>query len=234
MLIAFTDESYSSDRYYQAAFVIESEKIDELNTLIFQAGLYARGFGIEPGVEFHGHSIMNASRGWEPLGRNFSSKKAIYSHVLRRIATSGGTLLIEGVDVKRLNERYSSPQPPHEVTHKNLLDKLDKFADSKGQKIVIYSDRIHLEWRLEQLFNLYQTHSTAGYYPRFLKNILAVKYIDSHEHPGIQIVDLCIFLYRRWSDHSESQERTRRDVVAMWEILKPTLDVNFMPRVWVP
>lgn len=234
MLIAFTDESYSSDRYYQAAFVIESEKIEDLNKLIAEAGLYAQGFGIKPGVEFHGHSIMSASRGWEPLRHKFNAKKAIYSHILRSIAATGGTLIIEGVDVRRLNERYSYPRPPHEVTHRNLLDKLDKFAEFKGQKLAIYSDRIHMEWRLEQLFTLYQIHSTSGYYPRYLKNILDVKYINSHEHSGIQVVDLCIFLYRRWSDHDESQVRTRREVVAMWEILKPTLNENFLPRVWVP
>jgi hypothetical protein len=234
MLIAFTDESYSSEMYFQGAFVIDSELLENLNQLILEASEYARGFGVEPGTEFHGHSIMSATKGWEPLGRNFHMKKAIYSHVLRRISNSGGTLIIEGVDITRLNQRYKYPRSPHEITHKGLLDKLDRFAESKGETIQIYSDSVNSEMRLAQLFTLYQIHSTSGLYPRYLKSIIQVQHVDSHLHSGIQIADLCIYLFRRFRDHNESQERTKRDVESMWNILTPTIDSNFQPRIWSP
>lgn len=234
MLIAFTDESYSADRYFQGAFVISSQHLEILNETLAEAGEYARGFGIAPGTEFHGHSIMSATKGWEPLGRNFHMKKAIYSHALRGISKLGGTLIIEGVDIAQLNQRYKYPRSPHEITNKSLLDSLDRYAEANGESIEIYSDSVHSEIRLNQLFSMYQTHSTSGLYPRYLKSIVQVQHVDSQLHSGIQVADLCIYLYRRLKDHNELQARTRRDVQRMWKILTPTLDPHFQPRIWIP
>lgn len=234
MLIAFTDESYSANMYFQGAFVVDSRDIENLNEVLLKASKYAQGFGIEPGVEFHGHSIMSAIKGWQPLERNFRAKKAIYSRALRLIADSGGTLIIEGVDINRLNERYKYPRHAHEITHKNLLDKLDKFAESRGERIQIFSDSVDFEFRLDQLFSVYQEHSTAGFYPRYLRSIIKVEHVDSHLHAGIQIADLCVYLYRRMRDHEESQIRTKRDVEQLWSLLTPAINSNFQPRVWIP
>ncbi len=234
MLLAFTDESYSDAHYYQAAFVIDEKSLPALASLISEANTYAQGFGAQAGIEYHGHAIMSAVDGWEFLGNKFRMKSAIYKDVLKRIAQLDATLIIQGVDVKRLNNRYKYPHSPHEVTHKNLMDAVDKYAESKGEKVFIFSDQIDMQVRLEALFIKYQASSTGGWYPRYLANILSIQYVESHIHPGVQIVDLCIYLFRRFDEHIESNRRTRKVVEKMWEILAPIIHKDYQPRVWRP
>jgi len=205
-----------------------------LDLLILEANEYAQGFGISPGIEYHGHSIMSAAKGWEALAGNYGAKIAIYKDVLRRISRTRGTLIIQGVDIKLLKNRYSHPQPPHEITHKNLMDAIDRCAESMRDSVIIYSDQIETEERLNNLFTLYQLRSTGGPFPRLLTNIISVEYVESHQHSGIQIADLCVFLYRRMNDHQESNPKTAKEVQKMWQILKPRIHPNYVPRVWAP
>lgn len=234
MLLAFTDESYSDLHYYQAAFIINESDLPLLDNLIEEAGRYAMGFGIAEGVEFHGNAIMSATKGWEPLKKNFRAKVAIFNDVLRRISALNAVLIIQGVDVKRLNFRYSYPESPHEITHKNLMDAIDRFAEHKGEKVSIYSDQIDTQNRLQMLFSQYQVLSTGGFSPRYLREILTIEYVQSHIHSGIQIVDLCAFLYRRFDEHIETSDETREKVVEMWKILNPLIHPYHPPRVWRP
>ena len=234
MLLAFTDESYSDLHYYQAAFIINESDLPLLDNLIKEAGCYAMGFGIAAGVEFHGNAIMSATKGWEPLERNFRAKVAIFNYVLRRISALNAVLIIQGVDVKRLNFRYSYPESPHEITHKNLMDAIDRFAEHRGEKVSIYSDQIDTQNRLQMLFTQYQVLSTGGYSPRYLREILTIEYVQSHMHSGIQIVDLCAFLFRRFDEHLETSSETREKVVEMWKILDPLIHPYHPPRVWRP
>lgn len=234
MLLAFTDESYSGRRYYQSAFIVEADDLELLELLILEANQYAQGFGVPAGIEYHGHSIMSASKGWEVLGNGFGSKVAIYTDVLQRISRTRGTLIIQGVDINCLNNRYSYPQPPHEITHKNLLDTVDRYAESKNDSVIIYSDQTATEKRLNDLFLLYQIKSTGGPFPRYLRNIVKIEYVESHHHAGIQIADLCVFLFRRLDDHEEVNPKTRKAVEKMWQILNPRIHPNYLPRVWSP
>ena len=234
MLLAFTDESYSDHHYYQAALVIDENDLTLLEEIIRNAEIYASGFGVPIGTEFHGNAIMSARKGWEPLGNNFKAKAAIFKYVLRQASTLNATLIIQGVDVRALNYRYSYPLAPHEVTHKNLMDAIDRYAEHQQDKVLIFSDQIDTQKRLETLFIEYQLISTGGSRPRYLKEIISIDYVESHVHPGIQIVDLCAFLYRRYDEHIENSDRTREEVVEMWEILIPLIDTYHQPRVWRP
>lgn len=234
MLFAFTDESYSDAHYYQAALVIDEKDVFELDLIITAARDYIKGFGIEKSVEFHGNEIMSARKGWEPLGSDFRKKSAIFKFILRKVSQLPAVLVIQGVDVKRLKNRYSYPLPPHEVTHRNLLDALDRYAETVNSKICIISDQINTEDRLSQLFNNYKSISTGGPYPRHLENIVYVEHVESHLYSGIQIVDLCAFLFRRYDEHQEKSVRTRKEVVQMWEILQANIHPQHPPRVWRP
>lgn len=234
MLFAFTDESYSDAHYYQAALVVDREMLSELDRIIEDARDYVKGFGIHKAIEFHGNEIMSARKGWEPLGKDFRKKSAIFKFIFRNIAQLPVVLLIQGVDVKRLKNRYRYPSPPHEITHRNLLDILDRYSESVGKKVCIVADQINIEERLSQLFNEYKSISTGGPFPRRLENIVQVEHVESHLHSGIQIVDLCAFLFRRFDEHQENHEKTRKEVEKMWGMLAPIIHKDYQPRVWRP
>ena len=165
MLIAFTDESYSDAHYYQVAFVISEQSLIILEEIFEDTYKYLTGFGIRTPIELHGNEIMSSRKGWEPLGTNFRIKSAIFRFIFHRIAQLDATLLVQGVDVKRLRNRYRYPMSPHEVTHRNLMDSIDRFAEMCGETIRIVSDQIDTQIRLEILFAKYKIFSTGGPYP---------------------------------------------------------------------
>lgn len=234
MLLAFTDESYSDAHYYQAALVIDEKDLWKLEVILDEARQYVQGFGVISSIEFHGNEIMSARKGWEPIAGNFRIKSSIFKFIFRRLARINATLIIQGVDVNRLKNRYKYPDSPHEITHKNLLDALDRYAESCNEKVWVISDQIHLQTRLQQLFSIYQIISTGGLFPRYLTNILEIEHVQSHQHSGIQIIDLCAFIFRRFDEHIEGSEKTRKEVIGMWELLGPLIDPKFHPRVWRP
>lgn len=234
MLVAFTDESYSSKQYFQCALIVDENQLPSLDSLLLEAHKYSTQFGIDPNVEFHGHSIMSARKGWEPLAQNIRMKLAIYGDLVSRISSLRAVLLIQGVDITRLNARYSDPKSPHEITHKNLLDAIDRYAASVGELVTIYSDQIATQAKLRELFNDYRLNSTQGAFPRYLKNIQDIQYVESHHHSGIQIADLCVFLYRRYRSNEGSDPRTILVVENLWNELTPLINPNYLPRIWSP
>jgi len=231
VLYAYTDESYTSQFYYQSAFVIDSAIVSEIHDLLVEANIYAQGFGISAGTEYHGHSIMSATDGWESLEKNFRAKAAIYRDVLQRIAQTKGRLFIQGVDTIRLNTRYSYPDSPHTVTLRHLLENIDGHADGRSKSVRVICD--HLDDSNSHLrdFDTYKQFSTRGYKPSALERISDMSFEDSKSSPGIQIADLCVYLYRRLDAHKESSPKTAKAVQELWQILRPIVVTT---RLWIP
>ncbi len=232
MLLAFTDESYSEDRYFQAAYVIRIDQLEIVEAQMNEAKSFATKFGVAPETEFHGHRIMNHLDGWEPLEGKLKAKLAVYKKCLRMIAAIDGVVIIRGVDFKAMTEKYLTPHPPEEESHKHLLDALDRYAESQNDVLVIYSDEAPQQKRLGELFLEYKITSTGGTYPRYLRNIVRVEYIDSRSHVGIQIADLIVYLYRRMEDHFKDHEYERSRVKKLWRIIEPCIHQSYQPRIW--
>jgi hypothetical protein len=134
MLYAFTDESYSSRKYFQAAYIVDVEQLLQIEQVMENLFTYARGIGIEGNVEFHGHAIMNAKE-----------------------------------DRRRIR------------------------FDTLNQSII---------------------------FPR----IKTINFVESSDYPGIQIADMCIYLYRRLVDHQEVNQRTKYLVDELWKSLAPLVN----------
>ena len=232
MLLAFTDESYSENRYFQAAFIVRLDQLANLNDLINEAKDYAASIGIPHEVELHGHAIMNNRDGWEPFAGKLKLKLDFYRMCLRKISRIGGVIIIQGVDLNAMKEKYLNPFPPEEESHKHLLDAIDRYAKSNNEVVVIYSDEAPQQKRLGELFQEYKVTSTGGNYPRHLKNIIRVEYIDSRDHYGIQIADLAVYLYRRMEDHFKENEVEKFRLRKMWAILETCIHPWFPPRIW--
>jgi Protein of unknown function (DUF3800) len=232
MLLAFTDESYSEDIYVQTAYLIKEEKLDELYAKMNEAKQFAMKFGITFETEFHGYSIMNNSDGWEALKGKFNVKEAIYKKCLAMISEIEGVVIVQGVDFKAMKNQYINPYPPEEESNKHLLDAIDKYAESQHDYVIIYSDEAPQQKRLGELFLKYKITSTGGPYPRFLKNVIRVEYIDSKSHVGIQIADLIVYIYRRMEDHFKGNEFEQERVRKLWRIIEPCIDPTYRPRIW--
>ena len=217
MLYAFTDESYSPRQYFQAAYIVDGEQLLQIEQVMEDLFTYIRGIGIQGNVEFHGHAIMSAKDAWKPLSGRFDLKIKIFKYFVEQVKEIDGSLLIQGLDVREPGENYDFLSSPHLVTSKNLLREIDTFSEMHSRDVYVYSDRVSKEDRQRIRFD---TLNQSGLFPR----IKAINFVESSNYPGIQITDMCIYLYRRLVDHQEINPRTKYLVDDLWKSLAPLVN----------
>lgn len=70
----------------------------------------------------------------------------------------------------------------------------------------------------------YQDVATRGYRARRIQNVVdTIHFVSSATNPLIQATDLVVFLKRRLSAHTETDERAARANEALWEIIEPRI-----------
>lgn len=219
MLYAFTDESYSHRRYFQAAFVVDEAQLPQLNNAVGKVQRFAKALGVEGEIELHGHGIMSAQGAWSPLQNRFDLKIAVFKYFVEQLSKLEGSLLIQGVVVKELKSEYGLALSPHQETSKKLLRSINHFSQTHETDTHIYSDKVSKEERRRIRFDKFSEENS-------FQNIKSVNFVDSLEFPGIQIADMCIYLYRRLIDHEESNPRTKLLVEELWDSLALLVDRN--------
>jgi hypothetical protein len=216
MLYAFTDESYSPRQYFQAAYIVNEEQLPQIEKFMEELLHYVRAFGIEGDVEFHGHAIMNAKDEWKQLKGRFHLKVAVFKFFVEQLMQIDGLLIIESADVANLREVNNQWLTPHQETSKKLLKSINEYAETLTSDVYVFSDKISKEDRKRVQLDVLSHQYT---YPR----IKSVEFVASSTQYGIQITDMCIYLYRRLMDHSEVNRKTRVLVEELWKSLEPLL-----------
>lgn len=231
LLFAFIDESYTNTHYYQAAIVIREQNLHRLEDLKSEVIEYVKGFGVENLIELHAHSLMTSRDGWEALENKARARISIFKKIQSLISDLPARVFIEGVDVPQLHIRYKYPDSPHTVTLRHLLEDIQSFAHSMDEQVTIFCDEIGDAKVHQRHFEYYKSTNTSGYKPSSLHNLDSLSFVKSHEHPGIQVVDQIVYLYRRMDSHTETDSRTRDAVLQMWETLNPIVVKH---RRWTP
>ncbi|GAA1768348.1 DUF3800 domain-containing protein [Agromyces humatus] len=221
MLFAFIDESYTKDRYYVAAVLVDADDLRALSAAVARSAEYAAGYGVELGTEFHAHSIMSGRDGWEPVQGKPRAAIAIYRDLLRELSGLPVSIYIEGVDVPRLNARYRYPDPPHLVTLRHVLEDLQQAAAMRGDQVIVICDEVTDQEAHSKKFGEYQLIGTPGYRSTTLSRIEQFMFADSRQSPGLQFADAVAYLYRRRDAHTESSARTARAVEDLWAVIRP-------------
>lgn len=212
MLYAFTDASYSPRQYFQAAYIVDGEQLLQIEQVMEDLFSYTRGIGIQGNVEFHGHAIMNAKDHWKPLSGRFDLKIKIFKYFVEQVRKIDGSLLIQGLDLTGPEVNYELSTPPHLETSKNLLREIDTFSEMHSRDVYVFSDKVSKENRQRIRFD---TLSQSNFFPR----IKTINFVESSDYPGIQIADMCIYLYRRLVDHQEVNPRTKYLIDELWKSL---------------
>ena len=233
MLYAFIDESYTKDKYYMGAFVIDEIHLQELAGAVARVNVYAEGFGIAPGSELHAQEIMSGKKAWTPLRGKHRSAIAIYRRALQELAAlPTARVFIDGVDVDRLNARYSYPEPPQRVTLRYLLEAIDRYAVRFNERVVMIADEVPDQIDQGRRAADYQQAGTGGYRPSNLTALeMPITFGSSDQSPGLQAADLMVYLYRRLDAHTETDERVGRAVRDLWGETRP---LRPMTRRWDP
>jgi hypothetical protein len=232
VLISFLDESYTQDRYYIAAFIIESREMALLRAAVADAAAYAEGFGVPPGAELHAHEIMSGKGSWAALRGQHRSAIAIYQRALTNVAGLPGIVCVRGVDIPRLRARYRYPDPPHRIVLQHVLEEVSACGRRQGRQVRVVADELPDQDSHTTEVETYRQLGTIAGRPARLAHIeTPITFACSATTPGLQVADLIAYLYRRYDGHVEKDPRTRAEVEKLWQTLAP---VTGVARVWTP
>ena len=231
-LHAFLDESYGADHYYMAAVVVDDLEYRMLcDGLDRVASTAHEQFNVDPDVEFHAHDIMQGRKSWECFSGQVHEAVALYRAAARAVRESGALLIIEGVDVTRLNNRYKYPDPPYDVTLRHALERVNEYAEQRKLACRVTADFVNDHNQHRAAVEGYVRTGTPGYRTSKLERLVQpVRWSDSGDERGIQAADMLAYMYRRV--HEPEPSRSGRADRAARTILREF--GSLQDRKWLP
>ncbi len=227
----FVDESYGTDDYYVAGVLTTASQyrrlVEQFDTVRQHA---STKFGLDPTIEFHAHRLMQAQGDWTCMKGQLHEAVALYRHVLRAIVASGAVVLLEGVDVRRLNARYRYPDSPYEVTLRHLLERADGWCANWNATCQVTADLIDRQRDFAEAIAGYTRVGTPGFRPSRLERILGPEWVDSQTEPGVQAADMAAYILRREREVKGSP-RAQRATRSLAHTLQPAVRHQ---RKWIP
>ncbi|MEU1808719.1 DUF3800 domain-containing protein [Micromonospora sp. WMMD1076] len=221
MLLTYVDESYTDRWFTMAALLIGGPAAisltDELERV---AGAAAKAYGLEPGVELHGHEIFHAAGAW--AGVPVRARVGVFDDVVEAVAGQDVKVIARAMDIAGQRARYSAPEPPHTVVLQHLLERVDECATRFGDYALVIADEVDGQAKHRTDLSAYREVGTKGYRHRKLTRIVdTLHFAPSRASRLVQAADVITFLYRRVYTHQETDERSRKAKIAMWKRLQP-------------
>jgi len=109
---------------------------------------------------------------------------------------------------------------------------VDECATSLGDYVLVIADEVDGQARHHADLSSYREVGTTGYRHRKLTRIVdTLHFAPSHASRLVQATDVITFLYRRVFTHRETDERSRKAKIAMWNRLRLRVHHEFC---WFP
>lgn len=224
MLLAYVDESYDANRYWIIALVCPEESVIPLTRALDHVVEKAAASydGVAADAELHGHTLFHGIADWSSLTAMARARIGVYNDAFAAIGESDAEVLIRGVHVPRLRERYARPYHPHEVVLGHVLEKVDECAEKHDALALVIADEVDQADTYRRRLWHFQRFSTPGYRARRLDRIAdTIHFAPSHASRLLQAADLVAFLYRRMDSDVERDDRAVRANAALWARVAP-------------
>lgn len=221
VLLAYVDESYTHDWFAMAALLVGGPAAvaltDELDRV---AAAAADAYDLRADVELHGHEIFHAGGSWS--GVPVRARVGVFDDVIEAVAAQDVKVIARAMDVVGQRNRYHIPDPPHKVVLQHLLERVDECVTALGDHALVIADEVEGQALHRTDLSSYREVGTIGYRSRKLTRIVdTLHFAPSYASRLVQAADVITFLYRRAFTHQETDERSRRAKVAMWNRLYP-------------
>lgn len=236
MLLAYVDESYDRQKYWIAALVVPDRVArpltDDLDNIVrAAAGSYS---GVSVDAELHGHALFHGQDDWAALAGMARARIGVYREVFDAIAAHDVRILIRGVNVLQLKQRYAAPDHPHAVVLAHLLERIDEHAASPDvdEYALVIADEVDdaAEYRRD-LWD-FQRRGTVGWRARQITRIVdTMHFVPSHASRLVQAADLVAYLHRRIASGADRDERARLANEAIWAKIQDRVRHN---HCWRP
>ncbi len=231
LLRLFVDESYGADDYYVAGVLVTDAQYRTLVSRLGRVRQHAiTRFGVPADVEFHAHQLMQAQGDWSVMQGQLHEAVALYRNALRAIVESKASVLLEGVDVRRLRARYRYPDSPYEVALRHLLERIDARCAQADATCRVTADMIDRQDDFAEAIAGYTRVGTPGFRPSRLERIHAPEWVDSRDETGVQAADMVAYILRRHREVTGSP-KAQRATRSLVHVLRPAIRHE---RKWVP
>lgn len=236
MFLAYLDESYDARLYWMAALLCPDDAVGSLTRALDDVVRKASSSYAELGeqAELHGHDLFHGKGAWKPLLQLPRARIGIYHAAVRSIVAHDVEILIEGVDVTCLRQRFPEADHPHTVVLSHLLERIDDRAEHRhaGQSVLTIADQVDRADSYRQKLWHFQRHATLGQPVRELRHIVDTLYfVPSSASRLVQAADLIAFLNRRVGGGGERDQRAARANDVLWSTIQPRVIHH---RCWRP
>jgi hypothetical protein len=226
MLLAYIDESHDKSTYWQVGLVCPEHTVAPLTHALDEvvrnaADNYA---GVRERAELHGHDLFQGKADWSALEKLPRARIGVYNAAFTAIADHDVDILLRGVNIRRLNERYASARHPHDVTLEHLLERINDNSASRhgGQPLLVIADEIDRAQVHRRNLWRYQRFTTSGYRARQLTHIVdTMHFVPSDASRLVQAADLIVFLKRRRHADLGTDARAKRENERLWQRIEP-------------
>ncbi|MBV9097017.1 MAG: DUF3800 domain-containing protein [Frankiaceae bacterium] len=221
MLLAYVDESYDRQRYWIAGLVVPDRVARSLTADLDKVvRAAARSFpGIAVNAELHGHALFHGQDDWAALAGMARARIGIYRQVFDALAGHDVRIFIRGVHVPQLRERYASPDHPHAVVLRHLLERIDEHAASRevDEFVLVIADEVDDAAEYRRDLWRFQRTATPGYRARQITQIVdTMHFVPSHASRLVQAADLIAYLHHRIASGADRDERATAANRAIW------------------
>ena len=219
MLLAYIDESYSSDWYFLAAMLCDGPAAialtAALDAVIDKA---VDQHNLDEGIELHGYELFQGHECWKGIPPRV--RIGVYNDAFQAIGDYATGIILRGVDTNGMRQRYSNPMSPHSVVLQHVLEQIDIYATTQGEYALVIADEVDEQARHRADLSSYQRARTPGYRSRRLTRIVdTLHFAPSHASRLVQAADMIAFLHRRILTHVESDKRAERANLNLWQRL---------------
>jgi len=236
VLLAYVDESYDRQKYWIAALVVPDrvarQLTDDLDDVVRGAAKSYSGIPVD--AELHGHALFHGQDDWTALAGMARARIGIYRQVFDAIAAYDVRIMIRGVHVPQLKQRYALPEHPHAVVLQHLLERIDEHAAGPevDEFALVIADEVDdaAEYRRD-LWD-FQRRGTVGWRARQITRIVdTMHFVPSHASRLVQAADLVAYLHRRIASGVDRDERAKAANEAIWAKIQRSVCHN---HCWHP
>jgi hypothetical protein len=221
VLLAYVDESSTKTWYTMAALLVDGPAAVALTEALDRvATAAATAYGLSRGVELHGHEIFHGKGEWS--GVPVRARVGVFDDVIEAVAGQDVHVIARAMDILGQRARYNRPERPHTVVLQHLLERVDECVTNLGEYALVIADEVEGQARHRTDLSVYKEVGTVGYRSRKLTRIVdTLHFAPSNASRLVQAVDVIVFLYRRVFTEQETDERSRKAKIAMWQRLQP-------------
>lgn len=211
MLLAYVDESFSSDLYYLGAMVLAPETAHSItHDLEHLAARIRTRYGFLDRPEFHGYEMFHGESGWKHMKKMVRARVGIYNDVVDIVARPGVTFIVRCISKRGLDQRYSTPYPREQVAWQFLLQDVNGHCESRFRDLaLVIADQVSEDEARRRDLARMRVHGTFGDYRKStLPAIIdTIHFAPSHHSRLIQAIDCALFIIQRKRAGIESDPR---------------------------